>query len=308
MKIHPAAEAFPMLSGLELQSLAADIQTHGQREPIVVYRGELLDGRNRLRACEMIGVEPDVVHLDAEVHSAGGPVAFVVSRNLRRRHLDESQRAIVAAKLATLPKGANQHASIEAPSQVDAAKMLNVGRASVQRAREVLDKGAEPLVRAVERGDVAVSTAAAIARAHTEDEQKQIVAAGERAILDEAKRLREEREDQPNDPDDEDDGPPDVLEGEDPPRDLSTEKPLRLGDFGIGSVVVRVIGEWRATRERVDAILAEAHQDEREEIARRLESAALTHFEWVRSLLPITAKRVEDNRAGFRAIDGGQKK
>lgn len=74
--------------------------------------------------------------------------------NLHRRHLSASQRAMVAAKLATLPKGANQHASIEAPSQADAADLLNVSRPSVQRAREVRDRGVPELQRAVERDEV----------------------------------------------------------------------------------------------------------------------------------------------------------
>jgi hypothetical protein len=60
---------------------------------------------------------------------------------------------MVAAKLANMRQGARTDlASIEATSQSDAAEMLNVSRAGVQRAREVLDKGAPELVQAVERG------------------------------------------------------------------------------------------------------------------------------------------------------------
>ena len=96
-------------------------------------------------------------------------MAFVVSLNLHRRHLDESQRAMVAGKLATLRDGqrAARAASIDAPSvtQTQAAELLNVSRKSVQRAREVLDHGTPELVAAVERGEVSVS-AAAVAAAH----------------------------------------------------------------------------------------------------------------------------------------------
>lgn len=88
-------------------------------------------------------------------------VGYVVSLNLHRRHLDESQRAVVAGKIATLQKGANQHSPIgESVTQAEAAGMLNVGKRTVERAREVLDHGTPNLVRAVERGDVAVSAAA----------------------------------------------------------------------------------------------------------------------------------------------------
>ena len=62
------------------------------------------------------------------------------------------QRALVAARIATLPAHRPGTASIEAVSQPHAAELLNVGRASVQRAREVIDRGAPELVAAVLRG------------------------------------------------------------------------------------------------------------------------------------------------------------
>jgi hypothetical protein len=80
-----------------------------------------------------------------------------------RRHLDESQRAMVAAKIATLPRGTNQHAQICAPTQDNAADLLNVSRSGVQRSRQVLEHGQPGLIAAIERGDIAVSAAAAVA-------------------------------------------------------------------------------------------------------------------------------------------------
>ncbi|HEX7377424.1 MAG TPA: hypothetical protein VF278_09940 [Pirellulales bacterium] len=94
--VHPAAELFPLLTGDDLARLAGDIAQNGLLEPIVVYDGLLLDGRNRRRACEMAGVEPRFV----EWHGEGGsPVAFIAARNLHRRHLSESQRAAIAAQV-----------------------------------------------------------------------------------------------------------------------------------------------------------------------------------------------------------------
>ncbi|HEX5442465.1 MAG TPA: hypothetical protein VFW87_01490, partial [Pirellulales bacterium] len=62
--IHPAATLFPLMHGVPLGELAADIAENGLREPIVCTDGLVLDGRNRLRACEMAEVEPRFVEWD----------------------------------------------------------------------------------------------------------------------------------------------------------------------------------------------------------------------------------------------------
>lgn len=81
--------------------------------------------------------------------------AFVVSLNLHRRHLSESQRGMVAAKLANLGEGRPaETAQICAVSQDRAAEMLNVSRRTVQAAAKVKDAGAPELVLAVEVGRV----------------------------------------------------------------------------------------------------------------------------------------------------------
>ena len=103
MHTHPAADLFPVLEGPAFDALAADIQAHGLRVPIVIHPdGTLLDGRNRLRACEAVGVTPAFETWTGEL---GTETDYVISLNLARRHLDESQRAMVAARLATLPDG-----------------------------------------------------------------------------------------------------------------------------------------------------------------------------------------------------------
>ena len=148
MKFHQLSGLFPLMDDREFEGLVEDIRTNGLREPIWLYDGQILDGRNRWRACEAIGVVPQT-----REYAGTDPVGFVVSLNLHRRHLSESQRALVAAKIANMPQGARTDlASIEATSQPRAAELLNVGRASVQRAREVIDRGAPELVAAVLRG------------------------------------------------------------------------------------------------------------------------------------------------------------
>lgn len=151
----------------------------------------ILDGRNRYRACLQAGVEPWFE--DVGLPEARWP-SYVVSLNLRRRHLNESQRSLVAAKLANLKDGQTKTgASIDAPvSQIDAAELLNVSRPSVQRAAAIIEKGETTLVEAVQDGKVSVFAAADVATLPKE-EQREIVAKGEREILEAAKKIRAEK-------------------------------------------------------------------------------------------------------------------
>jgi N6-adenosine-specific RNA methylase IME4 len=182
LEFHPLASLFSLLDGEDFAELVADIRQHGLHEPIVLYGGRILDGRNRYRACEAAGIEPTFT-----AYTGDDPVSYVISLNLRRRHLNESQRAMVAAKLATLRLGDNQHS--EGPSIEEASRLLNVGHASVERAKVVQRDGAVELAQAVERGQVSVSAAADIATQPIE-EQREIIARGEREILRAAIQIR----------------------------------------------------------------------------------------------------------------------
>jgi MT-A70 len=181
-EFHPLANVFPLIEGAEFDELVADIKANGLNQCIELYEGKILDGRNRYRACLAAGVEPLAVQ-----YRGDDPVGYVISANLRRRHLDESQRAMVAAKLATLKLGDNQHS--EGLPIGRGSELLNVGERTVARAREVQEFGAPELVDAVERGAVSVSAAADIATQPIE-EQREIVARGERAILRAAQDIR----------------------------------------------------------------------------------------------------------------------
>jgi N6-adenosine-specific RNA methylase IME4 len=186
---HPLAEIFPLLEPEPFAALVEDIRAQGLHEPIVLHEGKILDGRNRYRACIEAGVDPRF-----ESYNGTDSLGYVVSLNLRRRHLSESQRAMVAARIATLHLGANQHTrgSENLPTQSQAAELLSVSDRSVRSARTVQTTGAPELVQAVERGDVRVSVAADIAT-ESPDWQREIVARGTRDILEAARQIRAER-------------------------------------------------------------------------------------------------------------------
>jgi len=122
------------------------------------------------------------------------PVAFVLSINLHRRHLTESQRSSVAAKLANMRQGERTDlepsANLPKVSQADAAGMLNVSERSVTTAKKVLDHGSPELAAAVDSGAVSVSAAAAVSDL-PQDEQAAIVAEGPRAVQAMAKAVKD---------------------------------------------------------------------------------------------------------------------
>jgi hypothetical protein len=107
VKIHPAAEAYRLMTEEELASLAADMAVNGQRDPIVLGRVNgvaseaLVDGRNRLRACEIAGIEPRFETIqfenDEEIK------AFVKSRG-ERRNISKGEQAMALAWLYPEPE------------------------------------------------------------------------------------------------------------------------------------------------------------------------------------------------------------
>jgi hypothetical protein len=223
---HEVSTLFPLMIGDAFADLKVDIAEHGQREPAWVYQGAIIDGRNRARACKELGRPLQTREWDGDERDL---VPFVVSLNLKRRHLDESQRAAIAAKLANLKIGDNQHcakgAQICAPSggrevlpigrtsnappsngkpaavpisQKQAAALLNVSTHSVGRAAVVQSKGVPELNQLVEDGEASVAAAELIAGL-PKGEQKTVVAGGSEAVKQKAAEMRRERK--PREPD-----------------------------------------------------------------------------------------------------------
>lgn len=94
MDVHPVADLFPMLSTCELNEMAESIRAEGLLNPCVRQGDVLLDGRNRLAACKLAGVEPRFVEYEGE-----SPVAFILGINLARRHLDKGQKIALALEI-----------------------------------------------------------------------------------------------------------------------------------------------------------------------------------------------------------------
>ena len=185
MEFHQCANVFPLMSEQEFGLLCNDIGQNGLLERIWIYDEKIIDGRNRYKACLAVGVEPEF----REWQGNGSLVAFIVSLNLHRRHLSESQRGLIAARLANLEKG--QHApSIEgAVTQADAAELLNVSVSTVERAAKVLRDGVPELIQKVEENKVAVSFAATFSQ-FPKEKQKRLLKRSDQKLVSFATNLK----------------------------------------------------------------------------------------------------------------------
>ncbi len=183
MQFHPVAKIFDLMTGEPFSSLCADIKANGLREEIFLAPdpedGNVLkvaDGRNRYNACVETGTAARYRTWNGE----GDLVSIIVSLNLHRRHLSESQRAMAAARLAKMKPG---RPSEQTPqicgniSQTAAAKMLSVSERSVSDAKRVIEKGLPELGELVDKGEIAVSTAATLA-SMSPKKQKRAIARG----------------------------------------------------------------------------------------------------------------------------------
>jgi hypothetical protein len=171
--IHDLCKLFPPMPEDQFNSLIDSIRDHGQLTPIVLHEGKILDGRHRHKACINLGIEPLV-----EEYTGDDALSYVIALNLSRRHLDESQRAMIGGKLAALrgigrPK--KESPQISGITAKEAATKMNVGTRLVESAKKVLKEGTIELQDAVDSGQIAVSVAAKIAGLDHE-QQAQIIA------------------------------------------------------------------------------------------------------------------------------------
>lgn len=192
---HPAADVFPLMEGEEFAALVADIKAHGLRDPIwrmwvpdgQFRKALILDGRNRLRACIQARVVPAFRDYDGDE-----PMAFVWSLNAARRHMNPSQEAMARARALPLfqaeAKGrmfagvrVNPPANLpegKGDARDAAAAGSSVSGRTIQHAATVLTRGTPALVEAVERGKLAVSAAAELARLPSETQAGVLERAG----------------------------------------------------------------------------------------------------------------------------------
>ncbi len=212
--VHPIAGLFPLMAPGEFEEFAKDVAANGVLVPVTTWtdpdpndgRTWLIDGRNRVKAAQKHGLKPPV-----KAWKGDDPTPWIISQNLHRRHLSESQRAMIGVRLgehfereakARMVAGAERGKvqvgrkpasdSSRASDQTghrardDMAAMVNVSPTTIQQAKSVQKCGNRELIGAVDRGDVRVSAASTIAKLPPKDIDD-LVAKGPKAIREASK-------------------------------------------------------------------------------------------------------------------------
>jgi hypothetical protein len=155
---HSLAEIFPLMEGDEFDALVKDIEDNGLREPIWLYEDKILDGRNRYRAVVKAKLQYKLKDENFRTYTGSDPLGFVVSANLHRRHLTESQRALIAARIVTTKLGDNQF-NKPGVTNKQAAVMLGVSAATVKTAKKVAESAAPEIKEKVLKGELRLNAA-----------------------------------------------------------------------------------------------------------------------------------------------------
>ncbi len=178
------ANAFHYINGDAYDTLKEDIRINGILEPIYLFEGKIIDGRNRYRIAKELGLDD----IPTQEYEGDNPVGFVQSMNLHRRQLTPSQKAAAAAFLAEFKQG--QHIDEEEYETQEAiAKKLGISRRMVVEATSLKKNADAELIERVKAGDISLHNATAIARLNAED-QKSIVGEGADRVKEVAKKIK----------------------------------------------------------------------------------------------------------------------
>lgn len=174
MERHALSLAFPQMPADEVRALSLDIQENGQLEPGILFEGKILDGWHRYLACEMAGVEFKAKDLNGQ-----DPVAYVISKNARRRHATLGQIAVAVAECiewrekSGRPRNTAESADALQQSKTiqDVAQNAGVSTRTMATAKSIVAAGLGDYVR---DGAMPIQTAATIAKLPAPERKKAV--------------------------------------------------------------------------------------------------------------------------------------
>ena len=167
---HPLSAAFPAMSTEDFQGLKDSIENIGVQNPITIFEGMVVDGWNRYKAANELGMDCPSKELDAWID----PVAFVRAQNKDRRHLPLSAWALIEVSLREWkPSHRPDKGELSSPLQASNQEMadaVGVTKRTIQQAKAVQSNATAEVIAAVKSGEIGLPKAAAIAKLPKEEQ------------------------------------------------------------------------------------------------------------------------------------------
>lgn len=167
---HPLSAAFPAMAAEDFQGLKDSIENIGVQNPITIFEGMVVDGWNRYKAANELGMDCPSKELDAWID----PVAFVRAQNKDRRHLPLSAWALIEVSLREWkPSHRPDKGELSSPLQASNQEMadaVGVTKRTIQQAKAVQSNATPEVIAAVKSGEIGLPKAAAIAKLPKEEQ------------------------------------------------------------------------------------------------------------------------------------------
>lgn len=167
---HPLSAAFPAMAAEDFQGLKDSIENIGVQNPITIFEGMVVDGWNRYKAANELGMDCPSKELDAWID----PVAFVRAQNKDRRHLPLSAWALIEVSLREWkPSHRPDKGELSSPLQASNQEMadaVGVTKRTIQQAKAVQSNATAEVIAAVKSGEIGLPKAAAIAKLPKEEQ------------------------------------------------------------------------------------------------------------------------------------------
>ncbi len=163
---HPAADYFPMMSEIDFDRLKDDIRLNGQVEPVLVFGNQIVDGRNRYKACKALGIEPRMASYGGDPEKI---TSYIISTSLHRGTLTDGQKAVIGAKIKPFYES---HLKVKSNASDMAARAVNLPTKKVSSVIKIIEKGVPSVIAKLEAGKISVEDAIAIVGLEQDKQEK----------------------------------------------------------------------------------------------------------------------------------------
>jgi len=164
---HPAADILPLKTDDELEAFSEQLKVEGQLHPIITWNGQIVDGRNRFKACELAGIDP--IFEEREFADDAAVRDYVRKTHFNRRDLSPSQKAMFALRFHYEKKPVK---ILSGDERKMLSKLYGVSEGTLAYAHLVVTKGSKRLIKRVEKGEKSVKNVAESLKKKLATEQK----------------------------------------------------------------------------------------------------------------------------------------